>query len=460
MLFQFIMAQMADRWATKIVALPIFSDAFAKAVLRSPFANLAFVLAMEVRTAQEFALQVSEWAPQLDAEFRDDLLRSPFMLEQFWTLAFSVEKPFLESTVTQLGFGLCEAPMPPISAETARARRVGAIKALTERPVHPPKKLLKTATGPASATPLLDQENAARWKWAARLEAIGKKAGSFSKLLLETTNESGLSAAEIARLRQLVLSSGAPRTMAVHVSNWERFAEWAESKGIVLHPVTSAKLIQYALHLDNNECGPSVIPTFRTSVKWVTSKLAIECPDVDHAGLLAIQNEVISKRAKTLKEAVPIPTAVVRCLELFVMDEVEPQAARLFIWWWLCMVFASLRYDDALHVKPGELTMSEEGMFGVAWQTKVERKRRGTKFVVPHVGFSGVDWLREGWGLCSKKTLIATSGCVTSILVKPFALLLLNTSALCSGYGILQSMLLTTTTRVTLRSSSPLRSKC
>ena len=71
-----------------------------------------------------------------------------------------------------------------------------------------------------------------------RLEAIGKKAGSFSKLLLETTNESGLSAAEIARLRQLVLSSGAPRTMALHVSNWERFAEWAESKEIVLHPVT------------------------------------------------------------------------------------------------------------------------------------------------------------------------------------------------------------------------------
>ena len=101
-------------------------------------------------------------------------------IEQFWTLAFSVEKPFLESTVTQLGFGLCEAPMPPISAETARARRVGAIKALTERPVHPPKKLLKTATGPASATPLLDQEIAARWKWAARLEGDRAKRQALS----------------------------------------------------------------------------------------------------------------------------------------------------------------------------------------------------------------------------------------------------------------------------------------
>ena len=258
---------------------------------------------------------------------------------------------------------------------------------------------MKTSPEPQSATPLLDQENAARWKWAARLEEIGRKAGTFSKLLLDTSNEKGLSHAEVARLRQLVLSSGAPRTMATHVTNWERFAEWAEAKEIEVFPLSSAKLIQYALHLDHLECGPSVIPTFRTSVKWVTAKLAIECPDIDHQGLLAIQAEVISKRARTLKEAVPIPTTVVRAMELLVVDEEEPEATRLFTWWWLCMVFASLRFDDAMHVRPDELILNEEDMFGVAWQTKVERKRRGTKFVVPHVGFSGSDWLRAGWQL-------------------------------------------------------------
>lgn len=294
----------------------------------------------------------------------------------------------MEPTVTQLGFGLCGTPMPPTSAETARARRVGAIKALTERPAHPPKKLLKTSAGPASATPLLDQENAARWKWAARLEETGKKAGSFSKLLLETTNESGLSAAEIARLRQLVLSSGAPRTMAVHVSNWKRFAEWAESREIDLHPVASAKLIQYALHLDKNEGGSSVIPTFRTSVKWVTSKLAIDCPDVDHAGLLAIQNEVISKRAKTLKEAVPIPQK---------WSNVLSSSS----WMWVNQKQLGFLFGGGCAwslLRSGMMMRCMSSHKGGAWQTKVERKRRGTKFVVPHVGFSGVDWLREGWG--------------------------------------------------------------
>lgn len=63
------------------------------------------------------------------------------------------------------------------------------------------------------------------------------------------------------------------------------------------------------------------------------------------------------------------------------------------------MVFASLRFDDAIHVKPSELIMKDEGLFGVAWQTKVERKRAGTRFMVPMVGFRRNDWLQQGWDL-------------------------------------------------------------
>ena len=43
--------------------------------------------------------------------------------------------------------------------------------------------------------------------------------------------------------------------------------------------------------------------------------------------------------------------------------------------------------------------MTDQGLFGVAWQTKVERRRRGTKFVVPHVGFKQAKWLEIGWNL-------------------------------------------------------------
>ncbi len=63
------------------------------------------------------------------------------------------------------------------------------------------------------------------------------------------------------------------------------------------------------------------------------------------------------------------------------------------------MVFASLRFDDAIHVKPCELEMLEEGLFGIAWQTKVDRKKVGTRFMVPKVGFVRSSWLEVGWNL-------------------------------------------------------------
>ena len=134
-------------------------------------------------------------------------------------------------------------------------------------------------------------------------------------------------------------------------------------------------------------------------MRWVTNKLAIDCPDLSHPALLAVQEEIIKKRATTVKEAVPIPIEAVGCLEMFVVDASAPEPARLFTWWWLCMIFASLRFDDAMHVKPKELVWDDQGLFGIAWQTKVERKRRGTKFVVPKVGFKDANWLESGWEL-------------------------------------------------------------
>ena len=399
------MAHAPNRWASKILNLPVFSDAFAQAVLKSPYADLAFVSAIEVRTAPEFVVKVFEWSSSLEPDCKEVLLENKLMLEQYWSLAGSIEKAFFASTAQQLGFGLCDPVAVTLSAEAARARRAIAMRSLVEKPAQPPRKLLKKDSNELSPTPLLDQENAARLKWAGKLEAIGQRAGECSKLLQDTANSQGLSPAETVKLRQMVLSSGAPRTMSAHITAWERFEEWATSIGQDVFPLTHDLLLKYALALDERECGPTVLPSFRTSVKWVTSKLAIECPDLAHPAILAVQSEIINKRAATLKEAAPFPIEVVGCMELLVVDDKEPDPARLFVWWWLCMIFASLRFDDATHVKPKELIMEEQGLFGVAWQTKVERKRRGTKFIVPKVGFKTGEWLEAGWQIFQKEDM-------------------------------------------------------
>ena len=70
------MAHAPNRWASKILNLPIFSDAFAQAVLKSPYADLAFVSAMEVRTAPEFVVKVFEWSSSLEPDCKEVLLEN------------------------------------------------------------------------------------------------------------------------------------------------------------------------------------------------------------------------------------------------------------------------------------------------------------------------------------------------------------------------------------------------
>ena len=72
------------------------------------------------------------------------------------------------------------------------------------------------------------------------------------------------------------------------------------------YPITIDKVLKYALDLDQRECGPSVLPAFKTALKWVASRLAIELPDLDDRRLRSLQESVVVNRAKALKEAVPI----------------------------------------------------------------------------------------------------------------------------------------------------------
>ena len=75
-----IMAQV-DRWTLKILSLPLFSDAFAQAIAKTPLANLAFVSAMGVSSAAEFSAKVAEWAGSFEPAVAQVLLKDSGQLE-------------------------------------------------------------------------------------------------------------------------------------------------------------------------------------------------------------------------------------------------------------------------------------------------------------------------------------------------------------------------------------------
>ncbi|CAE7390539.1 unnamed protein product [Symbiodinium necroappetens] len=58
------------------------------------------------------------------------------------------------------------------------------------------------------------------------------------------------------------------------------------------------------------------------------------------------------------------PGALAMAMEKYVAEDQMPNPTRIFMWWTLCMIFASQRFDD--HVKPHELEVKPEGLFGEA----------------------------------------------------------------------------------------------
>ena len=107
---------------------------------------------------------------------------------------------------------------------------------------------------------------------------------------------------------------------------------------------------------------------------------------------------MVQERGKEVVKATPFPLATVKALECAVIGWLQDQVVLgVFAWWVLVMIYGSLRFDDACHVDPGTLQLINEALYGVVWQAKTERKRKGTKFAVPLVGLSGKPWLEAGW---------------------------------------------------------------
>ena len=193
-----------DRWTVKILSLPVFSDEFSLAILKSPLANLAFVHAVDVTSASEFVEQIAEWSNEWDKDVAAAICSNPMILEHFWRLACSAEKVFLQSTVYQLGFGLCERSlMEDQERSVAWLRKSATVAPLVKKVIQPSKKFKVGSESDSSATPLLDQENAVKAKWAGRLEAIGRRAGVHSKLLNDQGANEELAPGEAAKLREL-----------------------------------------------------------------------------------------------------------------------------------------------------------------------------------------------------------------------------------------------------------------
>ena len=246
---------------------------------------------------------------------------------------------------------------------------------------------------------LASKESLIKIKAVARLKEIAVRAGLASSIMNKDLDMIGAEYAE--DLRDMVLSSGAPATIKGHVAAWERMEDWLRNRceDEMIYPLSLNALLAYYVFRKNSECGPAVLPALRGTVSWISRKIGMPIPDLKSEYLVAIENEVFEARGEEVKKAIPFPMDLVAALENMLMSfrkipEKKPTA--YFVWILLLMTYSSLRFSDMLHTKPETLVYNKGVLYGSCWRTKVERKKRGTKFAVPDVAITKKPWLTEG----------------------------------------------------------------
>ena len=387
-----------DRVLSRVLSLPIFDDELYKALKSLNLDRVEKFVVLDVQTGSQFLEKIVSLFVKSNPDPVHTLIDRPLACSALIEIIHRSKSLFLKSAVDELGFAQSQSSLSGRkSSGLAKAVQSLAQDSALEL-VHRPSKRAKKEGDPAKIL-LKEQEAAQNQKWSLRLQEIGDRAGKFAKInIQEGEHVHLLSEVEKDLVKRLVLSMGSHRTLQVHVRHWERFEEWARGEGVALYPLCLDLMIKYVMFLMAKLCGPTVIPSFLTAVNFVGYRLAIEIPDTKDVKIKALVDQVIRERGKEVVEAAPFPPEVVLALECAMFEWItENPALAVFTWWVLVMICGSLRFDDACHVDPKTLQLTNEALYGVVWQTKTERKRRGTKFAVPLIGISGKPWLETGW---------------------------------------------------------------
>ena len=378
-----------DRALKKFLSFPVFDKQFVDAICDVGLSRSEFWMVLELD--EDSGSTVFDMIPALPGSDQSKALLAArhdhFMI--LFDMVQKGKKTVFNNLFTDLGFGAGS------SEAISKIKTPGAVvtEAQTQGAIKRPNPHGSSATWVS----LKAQEESEKDKWAARLQKIAIRAGAAAKI--NGPAREGLSTKEDETIKAIVLKSGGFRTMRQNVRAWEKFDQWAAEAGVSIYPPKDAVVVKYCLHLESSGCGPSVIPAFFYSIGWVCRRLAMDSPGRMPSEIKGIVDKVYTERGKELKEAVPVPFEIVAALEGFVIEcfDQDNAALGIFTWWVLILVYASLRWDDGRHVSPQSLELTDDALMGLVWQTKVDRKRRGTRFAVPNCSLSGTQWLEIGW---------------------------------------------------------------
>jgi hypothetical protein len=170
-----------------------------------------------------------------------------------------------------------------------------------------------------------------------------------------------------------ILTKGSPDVIRRHVHIIEKMENWWKGYLIAhsqpeeenaFYPITLELVEKYIAHRVKQGCGCSAPDIIIGAVNNIVQRLIMPPLSTRTSPVITtLRDQLKRTRGGPLKEALPVPEALIGELELSINDCMDV-AARMLAGVFLCMVYGSLRFDDQKHTKVSSLTMDDTRLRG------------------------------------------------------------------------------------------------
>lgn len=180
--------------------------------------------------------------------------------------------------------------------------------------------------------------------WLGIVEAAGRHSELFNVTSLSDNKDLH---------RAKVVAKYAPSTLSAYFGNWQRWLDFCDCQGGSPFQPETAQVADF-LQLSSKRSSLGVATAQSRALTWMAKHLGLpglrQCWDAPLVKAYMIPSEITLR-----KEAAPLPLSFIIFLETRILKELGTAAARLLMGCLLTLVWASLRWSDALWIAPSAL---------------------------------------------------------------------------------------------------------
>ena len=210
------------------------------------------------------------------------------------------------------------------------------------------------------------------------------------------------------RAKEALIGKYRMSTVRRYLASWERFREWSDAMGKPGKRPDSVTLVDYMYAREEEGMGPSIPLSVSSAVAWFekTAGAAEEDQLMNQYFPQMVMKELTRKleqKAPPVRRAPRWLGCFIAPMETLVVDSAVPFEVRVCAWFKLIKMWASMRFDDAAHLKTSEIRYYDGQLIGMMHQSKTtgagKRVRELPIYIARDAYVVHGDWLAVGFDL-------------------------------------------------------------